>query len=551
MKRRFRFPARFQQSVLAPSIGVDVVREMVAGAPQQELSIDRTAVEILSRVAGATLKPAHVNVLLDIVDQQLAAVPPPEAANSGPLSQTDVLGAILGIAHFLLHMGGEWLFASIPYSSSSSPDLYALRPGGRPWFIELKGIAPLASSVKARAKLDVCGKVRARVADGVAQLRWYRGGRGDGPAIRVRGGLLLRDAMQGGRALSAIVLPDGFLGDRHDLLPVNGKACPQDRRCAEQCLRSHLPAYRTSLVGLLWTAERAAAGSGRSDGTDEWSRCLAAVETLNLALWAGSKTVADQALGAVAQRAGALNEDAAARDRLVLRALRASRNMTSRESRRDAVRALSVGRQERLAAEADFSYDEPPRTATMSALFEGELSPNAELEVRSDGYFGIARLSNGRLRVAPSLAMYDAAMETGEPRRLLDLASTALQRNVLAHLYGDMRDLVALEDVTVASGDARTVVGREAWTHSVPAEFGPLPPSAHRAWGRALRGDAYTLHDFVHEWEPHFSPRRGSWFCDWADLAMRYRRFGFEPDLWPGEARSSWAGLDGTMSVAV
>jgi hypothetical protein len=535
-RAQYDFPARFATAPLPSRIGVDDVRALVSGASTQLLSLDRAAVEILGRVAGATLRASQIDALLPSIHEQLSAVPPAPQANSGPLSQTDVLGAILGVAHFLLHTGGDWLFASIPISNRSSPDLYAVRAGGKPWYVELKGIAPLATEVDIGTKLDVCSKVRGRVADGLLQLK-HDAHSSLGSSVFVPSAKpVIAEALHGGRALSAVVLPDGFLADRHDLVPVNLHGCPTDRRCAEQCLRAPAGEYRTALVELLWLDESAADSGGDPVLLD----ALAAMQTLNSALWAGTRTVADDALVALTDRMESTPFESG---RTMLEAaLAASRGMTSRKARERAAR--NIGWDERLEREADLGFDERPRLRNLDALYEEDLPRNVEFEVRGEGYSGAACISSGVLRTAPSFELASLATLGGERVRLLDVSARALRDVVVRRLFGGEQRELALEDVRVRGGERQVVVGRELAVPHLPGFF-DLPPRARReftiAWNR---GD---VHGWTHRWRNELDKCAGIEWCRWADLLE-----SVEPSVDPFfQSLNAWASFDGRLSMPI
>lgn len=540
MNTQYAFPARLNTAPLPVSIGVDDVRELVAGAQDTGISIDETAVEILSPLVGVTMRPSQIRAVLPAIHEQLAAMPPAPQANTGALSQTDIFGGVLGISQFMLHTGGGWLFASIPISNSSSPDLYAIREGGKPWYVELKGIAPLSNEVAAGTKLDVCSKVTRRVAGGLEQLD-ESPEPGDGPQISISSSQpVIREAKRGGRALSAIIVPDGYLAERLDLKPVNRHHCPTDRRCTEQCLRSSKSAYRTSLVGLLWLEENKAGISGMPGGDDRLLERLASLQSLNIAVWAGSRSVADASMSSLVARVQ--DERTEADAEMLSAALTASRGMTSRRVRQSAADLL--GRNAELEQEADLGFDEMPRLRDFNQLFEEEISEDTEFSVRGDGYFGVASFRAGELRTAPAPEAWIRAARSENSRLLLQLSEKAMRDVMLRTMLDDRDERLEFEDVSVNAGDSSVIVGRQTWMRW-PPNFMKLPHVARWEFAEHLRrGD---IHMWCHRWESYLSPI--SDICTWADRfdwMLRHGRGFLDFD-----SRPSWASFDGRITIAI
>src|SRR5688572_13658102 len=120
------------------------IRQIVSELGQSELRLPPVAIEILSEICGRFLRTAQRRALAPLLHEHLTDARL-RWGDYGSLSQADVLGAIVGLAVFLLDTPGNWMLLRIPEGSDSTPDVFALQQGGAPWVIELKGTAPLST----------------------------------------------------------------------------------------------------------------------------------------------------------------------------------------------------------------------------------------------------------------------------------------------------------------------------------------------------------------------------------------------------------------------
>lgn len=322
------------------------VRPFVAGADPVVLEIDATAVDILCNVCGESLRPPQRDALLLTLRDVVSNVAHRPTA-TGPLSQAGEMCAILGLAQFALRSPDPWLFVRIPESSDPRPDIFALSPGGQPWYLELKGAAKLASQVKPLARLNTCKNIRDQVAKAGEQLKDAasigRPASAPDAAIQADQGVPSFAAAAGGKALSMVVLADAALLSLPDVLPEKSDGCPPGKSCAQECLCAPAAIPETSIVGLLWTEKQPvpAPVAGRPD---RLTATLVALKALDLAAWAGSPAGARESLAGLAETLsdGALEVGAEDAARVMSAGLQVSRGLVHRAARRAAAEQVAT-----------------------------------------------------------------------------------------------------------------------------------------------------------------------------------------------------------------
>ena len=551
----FEFPIRVNLRNRLPvhAVRVRSIREMVKNAKSKRLSIDPRGVQILAAASGAWLEDPQVESVLATIDARLGARSRRAPRGVGYLSQTDVLGAILGLAHFLAATGGEWMFASIPHSSKgSTPDIYAIRPGGRPWMIELKGTAPQESQIAAGERIETCVPLVGQVRKAAGQVL-MRGvpALGGLTSVRMRTDAL-EDAECGGYAIAATVIPDGHLAARPDIAIEGQPGCPDNSRCTDRCLRARSSEYQVSLVGLLWMERNA----GASDAPSAFTRCLGEMEALNIALWARSGRMADRALTTLAESSREIAPPLATE--MLSRALTASRKLTTRAARAAAVDHVAPHLREsrtaakRLATEAQRGVAERSPVISFRELAgmarEIRMPENfPEIEFEGDGYTGGGRVVDGALRMAPSSSLWRQALMEGGRGALLERASSAVSRSLLPGLAdASQDDRLRWESRPVGlSLDATDVlIGREwpGW-FGIPAELRHHPHFRY-ALARGRHGDWYEMWRFLERYYYRYAPRSWRRFYErwWAQYGGR---------MYPPPFFGAWASFDGRVSVGI
>ena len=492
----YELPFRVNHATTIPRRNTPVreIRTMVADADRRTLSIDRTAIEVLRYVCGTWLLDAQADALLPTMDQRLRAAgrqPPPA---SGPFHGTDVFGAIFGLAHFMLHHGGEWTLATIPSSSAERrPDIYALPRQGRPWFVELKGVAPQSSQIRPAKSYDTCSHVKAQVDKAVKQVA-YRGVAGElASPVRFRTGIRRGTSVAlGGHAIAATILPDGWLRRRTDVPALTAEGCPERSNCADHCLRAHSSRFETSLVGLLWYEANASAASSHRDS--RWRRLLTAAQALHAAAWADCVSLADEALLAMAEVSARTPFSRS----LVSDALRASRGVTSRAARGEAAAFALRDLGEELEAEIDLGRAERPRRVSLDAMASGDVPPHAEFNLEADGFTGGGTIINGCLQITPSRSLIERAADEGA-----DYLASAARHGLSSALRRVLREdapfrASELDRVAIGDGERSWSVG---WQQSIPP-FRDLRRGPPWSWAEAQRryrdGDGHALLDWIH-----------------------------------------------------
>lgn len=534
---RYDLPIRVNHTPALPGgkPAIKDIREMVRDAQPRTLSIDTTAVEVLQHVCGASLGRAQVRALLPTIRERLQARPPQPPPGTGPFSQTDVFGAIFGLVHFMLHHGDDWVLATIPSSPNQKrPDIFAVPRRGHSWLVELKGVAPQSSQIRAGVRYDTCAHLKSQLEKAVLQVR-YRGTPKElGPRVPFRtrlGPVTPHD--HGGRAIASTILPDGWLGRRRDIPALTAEGCPPAMNCAAHCLRAKSPAYDSSLVGLLWYSAAASTGSAGRDAA--WQRVLAASQALHAATWANAFSLADEALLALTERSSTLPF---ARS-LILNALEMSRGLTTRNVRAEALAKVEMmGRfaREELEAEIDLGRPERPQTLAFESVGRADRRAHEEYQLRTDGYSGTATIVDGRLHLAPDLDMHDHAIEEGGGEVLAAGARSGLQSAIRRLGYDDFAlPISELRPIEVRDGE-------RSWRVASEASMSPFPPILphrhHWSFDEARRryeaGDRRAFVDWIHEWA------HGTEMNRWPPAA------NLEDWL---EGTSAWSSFDGRISI--
>lgn len=181
------------------------IRPVVHSCETTTLQIDDGAFQVLSMISGKQMPPSIRKVLLPSLDEHLRDKPTgPEYA--GPFGLADVYGAMLGVAQFALQNEGSWLFVRIPEGQTTTADVYAVPSTGRPWFLELKAVAPLSSEIPPSRPKDICENVAAQLRKGRRQVE-----KGlvlpplGAPAVEVYGPQAVTSST-GGEALSVVIM---------------------------------------------------------------------------------------------------------------------------------------------------------------------------------------------------------------------------------------------------------------------------------------------------------------------------------------------------------
>jgi hypothetical protein len=318
------------------------VRPVVAGATPVVLEIDSTAVEILCSVCGESLREPQRQALLPTL-RDVVSNTTQQQRGTGSLSQAGELCAILGLAQFALRAPEPWLFVRIPEASVPQPDIFALTPGGKPWYVELKGVAKLEPQVKTGAAMQTCGNIVSQIGKGRKQLTETSLSEPDEyapeAAIQAAAGAPSFAEKAGGLALSVVILADAALLNRTDIQAAGAAGCPPGKSCMEECLSSPASPPETSIVGLLWTEEVKAAAPATQHDLQTLNATLVALKALDAAAWAGSRVGTAESLSYLAGRLANRKLDASPADAAAVlgAALRVSRGLTTAGARNAAV----------------------------------------------------------------------------------------------------------------------------------------------------------------------------------------------------------------------
>jgi hypothetical protein len=582
------------------------VRPVVAGAQSVILEIDPTAVEILCNVCGESLRAPQRAALLPTLHHVVSNTEL-RSQGTGPLSQAGELCALLGLAQFALRAPEPWLFVRIPEASIPQPDIFALSPGGNPWYLELKGVAKLAPQVKPGARMETCGNVVSQISKARAQVTGTTLIEPDDDApeaeIHATSGVPSFAEKAGGIALSVVVLADAALLNRSDILAPNATGCPSGKSCADHCLRAPSTPPQTSIVGLLWTEEQPVPASTRRPRTDALSGTLVALKALDLAAWAASPVGARESLDSLAQHLsnGELSAAPADTASVMSAGLRVSRGFVDRATRRAAVERVaehllaSLELPERAQAdhmiaglfdEADAGLPEdttrePVPLRNAFRLAADEILPIPVIVERSDspGERGLelSGVLRGRtLRLAPRLSELRRWLSGEAEGGLLEGATTVVTRLVLPHVGAEEFESEAREGrqvgVRLQEGGVWTV-GREwGWNDSGATLLDRLPRHLQDsfAWRCAhaiYEQDASLLISWGYAHRAELADAARVSRCDVRDaLEELYHRevnnsrsrlsrtlavvAGMQTLLTgPPSSRRLWAALDGTISA--
>lgn len=382
------------------------IRPTVANLGQSELRIPSEAFELLSELCGRFLRNAQRRALAPLLQEHLTDSKI-RHGEYGSLSQADVLGAIVGLALWLICTPGNWMLLRIPEGAASTPDVFAVEESGAPWFVELKATAPLSSEVAKGATLDSCRRMLSQRRLGVSQLE-------NGATVKLSAPYLLvrnagpKTSMLGGRALVVTTLPDAALVSRTDIAVNEIRGCP-DARCGEHCLRSEMRGFQTSLVSLLWKEEDRSVKRNQA-----LVSLLSLAHAIDLAAWADSREHADAALEQMAELAPEarriLGEEFV--DEVSARMAAASM-LTASPATRDRLAASKL-----LGEGAQPVAQLPPRPNRRHVGLVEALNTDSErdeiLDV-SDGPFS-GRASSNRIELAASITEVRAAAFDGSSR---------------------------------------------------------------------------------------------------------------------------------------
>lgn len=272
----------------------DSARTLIANAKSEMLRFSPKAAEILSYLCGSQLKRSQRQILAQTLDEHVNQHHQ-DPAGAGPLSQTDVFGAIIGLAQFTLTFQDNWVFVLIPASNDRKrPDVFALSPTSDPWFIELKGVAPLGSQIPQNGDLDTCKSVHTQRNKAVEQLEDELFVPGPGvPHIFARTfGVGFPSIFGSSIVASVTVLPDANLIQRSDIQPGGVKGCPPGSRCADHCLNGSFAGKAASLVNLLWVDHL----DNKRIPSAAFKAWLASIHAVALGNWAGSEDLVREAM---------------------------------------------------------------------------------------------------------------------------------------------------------------------------------------------------------------------------------------------------------------
>ncbi|HEX2208579.1 MAG TPA: hypothetical protein VHG93_12910 [Longimicrobium sp.] len=434
-----------------------------------------------------------------------------------------------------------WLFVRIPEASVPQPDIFALTPGGQPWYLELKGVAKLASQVKTGAAMQTCGNVVSQIGKGRKQLTETTLSEPDEYApsagIHASAGVSSFAEKVGGVALSVVVLADAALLNRADIQAPGAAGCPPGKSCVQECLSSPASPPETSIVGLLWTQEVPAPAPASTRGTGSLAATLLSLKALDLAAWAGSRVGAGEALSELAGQLSDPVLEASGPDMASVlgAALRMSRGLTTPGARNAAAFRVvnSIVLRSTLEERAELN-------AAITGLFaeaaaggvedDDEAIPLEDAFRRTEGArpfqvvlsrmddedgLAVCGTMRGRsLRLAPRLSELqrwlqpDAGrnrlepwFETPRDGELLSRAATVVNRAVLPRLGSREFESEARESRSVGvrlRGEGEWVVGRE-WTWD-----GQEAGSMHRLPHHVLEDFAYHAGWALRESDPKF-----------------------------------------------
>lgn len=563
------------------------VQSMMRDTDRTAMRVTPAALEILSLVSGRQLLPAQRRVLLETLVQHLDD-DGPRPRNAGPLSQSDILGAVLGIAHFACHNQGGWLFVRIPEGHTKSPDVFGLPPAGKPWYLELKAVAPLSSEQKPGRPLNTCKLVQNQRREGTRQLNSRLPHTVPiGPTVIANGNRPpLVGIAKGGKSLSVVVLPDGALsgpnGDGHG----QGYPCRHELQCVEDCLDGRHLDEPTSVVGLLWQ-ESPQSPQDLSDApaTDPLRPVLLAVHAINSAVWANSTLVATGALLDLPRRLREARDvvDEPQSLEILNRVLVSARYVTPIPERQKSidsflttVRDPKIKEQATSLLQAEGVHGMPEHRTIRPWRRRGEQEKGellyGEVHYESSEYSAAGWSDPDSVRLAPTLDTLDATFGRNEGHRLLEQSLGALKGSILPDPFRGVpgplwsSEQLGFRPITVRLEDAGSefVVGYEweggcfdkdllftclsgqARVEYQAAVFGS-PRSRVDAFNRLRTWVLGNLDRIADCWE--FEVKRlQEWVNEFPDFWLEFVPWPFLAGI-PLRTRSTWASYDGRVVI--
>lgn len=278
------------------------VRHDVARGPSwKTLVISGAAFQCLSLLSGKRLVPIQRAILEESLDHHIHNFSFDDF-DCGPWSQSDIFGAILGLAGFLLQHDGDWKFVRIPESQkSSTPDVLAMSKQGERYCLEFKGMAPQSMVERSYARagnprvLDICDRVNSERIKGWAQSKNHQ------------------SFGANGRFVSVTVMPDAGMAYYNKVKyiywkPTTKSACPKVKgnnlKCNERCVVK--TSGKSDVAGLLSFQWSVRENSGCDDLTEQCLlRVLSSVHFLDMAKWGQARDMLGKGLLDFIERLGA------------------------------------------------------------------------------------------------------------------------------------------------------------------------------------------------------------------------------------------------------
>jgi len=449
-----RVPVRHKAVEYMPVKRSDDVRRLANTATACTLTIDSEAFEILASIAGKQLPPSLAAALLDGTVEHLVGYGD-GLTDKGPLGLADVVGAVFGIVHFALHNGGDWSFVRIPeIPGTKTSDVFARRRGEEPWLLELKATAPLSSSVATRRRIDVCADIISQRSTARSQLTTVVVEPTGPPSVVFNAGASRNKLATGGKAIAITAIPDGKLVGLPNIAPAGKRGCPKDRHtaqfmtCTEHCLKPATTPPTVGILSLLWqqpNPDRKKKSDGGEPDSPDWTDALDAASTIQAGIWAGSQTVVDTGLLALADglRLAVENSptDAAV---VVMSLLTATRQFSSKRARRlvfNLFGGLVTDHHivEELQREMDWgNADQPANIEIGDISLVTDRSEQAEFRVDDGPYTGFGTLRAGSLRYACTHATLRSSAETGDGSALLSWTWSAFRNQIVRSIERDV-----------------------------------------------------------------------------------------------------------------
>lgn len=459
-------------------------RRLVANATAGALDFDPSSFEILSLISGRRLTSAQRAALLPSLCEHLAG-PPAPPINFGPLADTDVLAAVMGLAHFAAEEPADWVFVRIPEAQHSTPDIWAAHGQSAPWNIELKGSAPLSGDLALGEVLDTCGgRVFPQVSRGREQLAHPVGPSPQGtPSIRVRSIPGFGGPTSGGLALAVSILPDVGLLGRSDVGAAAKGGCPKVNRqhlaCRVRCFPDQSPST-TSATTVLWTQRTPPstptlppeAQPAASHGL------LPVVHAAVLAAWSDNQKAAAIALARLVDRVLEIDhEHTRAIALLLLGVLVETRSTMRADQRVEAVDRFirTVGPRENeswpeeIEREARAGLAEERASVPIEQLDVDRQPVDVELTLDSGVWRG--RWTRGELRLSAPLEVLEPVLDG---RRLRGLAEREVVPALKRILSGRLPPVDAIGDGTQVAVTRRPLQSKNADRPRGPAVTGTV-----------------------------------------------------------------------------